>query len=189
MRALLSIANSLTFMRLLVSPANVWCILERKFLLSGALFVFAVVTDVFDGIIARRQANPSRIGGILDHSADCLFVSSALFALAVHGSIPILLPILVLLAFLQYVLDSGVFQRENLIPSKLGRWNGISYFVLVGIVVGENAFNFDWISNLWIRQTFSWVLITSSIFSMGERLWLLRRRRAPETASVKDPKT
>lgn len=181
MKSLLSIANSLTLMRLFISPVNVWCILERKFLLSGILFVFAVVTDMFDGIFARRQANPSRIGGILDHSADCLFVSSALFALVVHGSIPIFLPILVVLAFMQYVLDSRVFLRENLIPSKVGRWNGISYFVLVGIVVGENAFNFDWISNLWIRQTFSWVLITATIFSMGERLLLLRHRRAPKT--------
>lgn len=176
-------------MRLLISPVNVWYILERKFLLSGTLFVLAVITDVFDGIFARRQANPNRIGGILDHSADCLFVSSALFALAVLGSVPILLPILVALAFLQYVLDSGVFQRENLIPSKLGRWNGISYFVLVGIVVGENAFNIGWISNLWIRQSFSWVLIASTIFSMGERLLLLRRRRASKSSSGKDPRT
>ena len=189
MRSLLSIANSLTLMRLLISPVNVWCILERKFLLSGALFVFAIVTDVFDGIFARRFAKPSNIGGILDYCADCLFVSSALFALAMHGYTPILLPILVVLAFTQYVLDSRVFQREQLIPSKLGRWNGISYFVLVGIVVGENAFNFDWISNLWIRQTFSWVLITSTICSMGERLLLLRHRRAPKTLGGEDPKT
>ena len=189
MKSQLSIANSLTLMRLLISPINMWCIFEQKFMISGALFVFAVLTDVFDGIFARHNAKPSNIGGILDHSADCLFVSSALFALAIQGYTTILLPILVVLAFTQYVLDSRVFQREQLIPSKLGRWNGISYFVLVGIVVSENAFNFDWISNLWIRQTFSWVLITSTIFSMGERLWLLRHRRAPKTASVKDPKT
>lgn len=177
MRSVFSIANSLTITRLLISPINVWCILERQFLVSGALFVISVATDVFDGIFARRQASPSRIGGILDHSADCLFVSSALFALAVQGKVPILLPILVVFAFIQYVLDSRVFQRERLIPSKLGRWNGISYFVVVGVVVGENAFNFGWISCLWIRQTFSWILIVATILSISERLLMLRNRR------------
>ena len=148
-------------------------------MLSVALFVFAVVSDVLDGIFARGLANTSRIGGILDHSADCFFVSSALFALAVQGNIPILLPILVVLAFVQYVFDSQVFQREKLIPSKLGRWNGISYFVVVGVVVGEQAFNFDWISKLWIGQALAWALIVSTVLSMGERLVLLQRRRVP----------
>lgn len=187
MGSVLSIANNLTLLRLLISPVNVWCLLERKFMLSGVFFVVAVVTDVFDGIFARRQATSSRIGGVLDHSADCLFVSSALFALAVHGSIPIFLPFLVVLAFMQYVLDSRVFQQEKLVPSKLGRWNGISYFVLVGIVVGENAFEINWISNLWIRQTFSWALITSTIISMGERLLLLRYGRGSKSPRGKDP--
>ena len=173
----MSIANGLTLARLVISPINVWCILERQFVLSGVLFVLAVVSDVFDGIFARRQARASRIGGILDHSADCLFVSSALFALAFQGSVPIFLPILVVLAFIQYVLDSRVFQREKLVPSRLGRLNGISYFVLVGIVVGENAFNAGWISILWIRQAFSWVLIFSTALSMLERMVLLLNKR------------
>lgn len=179
MRSSLSVANGLTFSRLIISPINVWCILEGEFVLSSAIFVVAVVSDVFDGIFARRQANPSRVGGILDHSADCFFVSSALLALAIHGSVPFLLPILVVLAFIQYVLDSRVLKQEQLVPSRLGRWNGIGYFVIVGIVVGENALDFDWISNLWIRQTFSWALIGSTILSIGERLFLLRRRKVP----------
>ncbi|MXZ55673.1 MAG: CDP-alcohol phosphatidyltransferase family protein [Gammaproteobacteria bacterium] len=178
MRSPLSVANGLTLARLIISPINVWSILEGRFVLSSALFVVAVVSDVFDGIFARREANPSRIGGTLDHSADCFFVSSALFALAIRGSVPLVLPILVVLAFIQYVLDSRVLQRQQLVPSKLGRWNGIAYFVVVGIVVGENALNFDWISNLWIRQTFSWVLVVSTILSIGERLILLGRRNA-----------
>lgn len=177
MRSLLSIANGLTFARLLISPINVWCILERKFIVCGALFVIAVVSDVFDGIFARRLSSPSRIGGILDHSADCLFVSSALFALAVHGYVPILLPILVVLAFVQYVLDSQVFQRKKLVPSRLGRWNGIGYFVVVGVVVGEYALDFGWISDFWIRQTFSWTLVVSTVLSIGERLLLLHNRK------------
>ena len=176
MKSVFSIANSLTITRLLISPINVWCILERRFLVSGILFVLAVVTDVFDGVFARRQAFPSRFGGVLDHSADCLFVSSALFVLAAQGSVPIFLPILVVLAFIQYVLDSRVFRREKLVPSKLGRWNGISYFVVVAVVVGEHIFSFGWISNFWIRQSFSWVLIVSTILSIGERLLLLRNR-------------
>lgn len=185
----MSFANGLTVVRLLVSPFSMWCILEGQFVLSGTVFVFAVLSDVFDGIAARRWGNPNRIGGILDHSADFVFVTSTLFALAMIGKVPLVLPILVFVAFAQYVLDSRVFQREKLIPSKLGRWNGISYFVLVGIVIGENAFNFDWVSNLWIRQTFSWVLITSTLFSMGERLLLLRHRRVPKTSRGVDAKT
>ncbi|MXW06676.1 MAG: CDP-alcohol phosphatidyltransferase family protein [Gammaproteobacteria bacterium] len=180
MRSPLSVANGLTFTRLIISPINAWCIVEGDYVLSSAMFVIAVVSDVFDGVFARRQANPTNIGGILDHTADCFFVSSALVALSINGSIPWLLPILVVFAFLQYVFDSKVFRREQLVPSKLGRWNGIGYFVIVGIVVGENALDFDWISNLWIRQTFAWTLIVSTMLSMGERLFLLRRKNASD---------
>lgn len=174
----MSIANYLTLVRLVISPVNVWCIVERRFLLSGVLFVLAVVSDVFDGIFARRHATVSRVGGILDHSADCLFVSSAMFALAYHEMVPIFLPILVVMAFVQYVLDSRVFQKEKLVPSRLGRLNGICYFVIVGIVVGEFVFNAWWVTYLWIRQVFSWVLIFSTVLSIGERLVLLINRKA-----------
>ena len=180
MRSPQSVANGITFARLFVSPVNVWCILEGRFVLSSAIFIFAVVSDVFDGIFARREPSPSRIGAVLDHSTDCFFVSSALFALAIHRSVPLLLPILVVLAFIQYVLDSRVLQKEQLVPSKLGRWNGIGYFVIVGVVVGENALNVDWPSNLWIRQTFAWVLVASTILSIGARLFLLGRRSTSE---------
>ena len=173
MKSLFSIANAVSVARLLISPIMVWCILERKFVLSAALFIFACLTDVLDGIVARSLTKSSRFGGILDHCADCAFVSSALFALALIDSVPILLPTLVVVAFVQYLLDSRVFQRQELIPSKLGRWNGISYFVLVGIVLGEYVLSLTWITEWYIRQTVAWVLITSTVFSMGERLVLL----------------
>ena len=174
MKSLFSIANILSVARLLSSPIMVWCVLERQFILSAALFIFACISDVFDGIVARGLAKTSRFGGILDHCADCAFVSSALFALAVIDRVPILLPILVVVAFVQYVLDSRVFQRQELVPSKLGRWNGISYFVLVGVVLGEYVLSLDWISAWYIRQTFARVLIISTMLSISERLVFLQ---------------
>lgn len=104
-----------------------------------ALVTVAIVTDVYDGKVARASGTSSPGGMLFDHTTDFLFVTSGLAGAAVAGLVPALLPVFIVVAFSQYVLDSYFLHRQKqLRMSVLGRWNGILYFVpLVQIVIAR----------------------------------------------------
>src|SRR3974377_1957437 len=126
-------ANALTAVRLLLVLPFAFFI--TKGARASALFPFvawvvAVITDFLDGPIARRRGTVTAASGTFDHTSDFLFVTSGLFAGALRGAFPWILPALVTAAFAPYVIDSyWVHQRTKLRGSKLGRYNGILYFV------------------------------------------------------------
>ena len=74
-------------------------------------------------------------------------------------------------SFLQYVLDSKALSGHKLRTSFLGRSNGIAYYVLASICIFTEALGINLSGNLFI--VFAWVLISSTIVSMSERLWTL----------------
>jgi len=126
-------ANLLTGLRLLLIIPVSW-----GFAIPGALspwlvfilILLAIATDLLDGIVARRLGTASARGMLFDHTTDFLFVTSGLAALAYIHIIPPFLPILIVIAFSQYVLDSYfLFRQKQLRMSFLGRWNGVLYFV------------------------------------------------------------
>lgn len=90
-----SVPNLLTYMRILVVPLVVLCFdLEERGKSTDAarwwalgLFVFASVTDFFDGYIARTWQQTSSLGRMLDPIADKLLVSACLLLLAADGTI------------------------------------------------------------------------------------------------------
>lgn len=171
-------ANLLTASRLVIALPCAWAIMQQQWLWAGSLFVLAVVSDLYDGVIARRRNEVSALGGLLDHATDAIFVIAGLCALSLMGVIPLLLPLLVAVSFLQYLLDSRALQGQHLRMSRLGRWNGISYFVLLGIAVFSPLLQKLW--QPWpgsiIVQVIAWLLIVSTLASMADRgIALLRR--------------
>ncbi len=147
---------------------------------AALLLAAAVVTDVLDGPLARRRGTASATGRLFDHAADALFVVSGLAGAALRGAVPWALPVLVAAAFLQYVIDSYWLDGAGqLRPSRLGRVNGILYFAPLGadvlVRLGLAPLR-PWLVGL------AWVLVASTVLSMGERLGRslrARRRGAP----------
>jgi phosphatidylglycerophosphate synthase len=175
-------AHALTAARLLlVIPFTV--VMARGDAYHAALAAFAlaaaIATDFLDGAIARRRRTATTAGGVFDHTTDCLFVTSGLAAGASRGAFPWILPVLVVAAFVQYVVDSYWLHRgRSLRTSRLGRWNGILYFAPLG---GDVLIRLG-VSGLQpILPLLAWALVVSTILSMGERLWAVTalRRRAP----------
>ena len=99
-------SNALTALRLLAAPFFFCALLESHVGAACGLFWFAVATDIGDGRLARARGETSAFGGLLDHATDASFVCLGLAALAMSGVVPAALPLLVFLAFVQYVLDS-----------------------------------------------------------------------------------
>jgi cardiolipin synthase len=85
---IVTIPNILSFIRLLLVPVFLVLILRRDDF--AALIVLAVssATDYFDGQIARRLGQVTRLGQLLDPAADRLFIFSSLIGLSVTHIIP-----------------------------------------------------------------------------------------------------
>ena len=139
-----NVAHALTAVRLLlVLPTSV-AFARPGFLDPRILFVLlwaAIATDVGDGKVARMTGTASARGQLFDHVTDFVFVTAGLTGAALAGLVTPMLPVLITIAFSQYVLDSYWKGRQKqLRMSAIGRWNGILYFVpLVVIAVSRLA--------------------------------------------------
>jgi len=172
-------ANALTAVRLAITLPCACAIWRAQWTFAGALFVVAVATDVFDGVVARRRNEASTLGGLLDHSIDATFVTVTLAALAMIGAAPAPLPALAIAAFAQYVWDSKALTGAPLRASVLGRWNGIGYYALVGTATLKRTFGADWLPDDAVLAA-GWLLVVTTLASMTDRalaLWRIRRAR------------
>ena len=141
-------------------------------LVVALMLTSAIATDLLDGLVARRQGTATAGGQLFDHVTDCLFVTAALTGAALSGRVTAVLPVLVVLAFVQYVVDSWWLHREKrLRMSALGRWNGIGYFVplvVLGaapleVIPGQAAVLTP------LAGITAWVLAASTVISMLDR--------------------
>ena len=90
-----SLPNLLTYARIIVVPLVVLCFdLEERGKSTDlarwsalGLFIFASVTDFFDGYFARAWQQTSSLGRMLDPIADKLLVAACLLLLAADGTI------------------------------------------------------------------------------------------------------
>jgi phosphatidylglycerophosphate synthase len=134
-------ANLLTAIRLLLVAPVAMAIANENLFSNWALVAFiiaAIASDYFDGKVARALNTASARGMLFDHGTDFIFVTTALYALSTIGLSSILLPILITVAFSQYVLDSYyLFKQKQLRMSFLGRWNGVFYFVPVVLIAAS----------------------------------------------------
>ncbi len=173
----MTLSNAITLARLASVPFAFRAILAGQWGVACALFWLAVVTDLVDGRIARARGESSAFGGLLDHASDALFVATALAGLAMGGRIPFALPVLVAVAFFQYVLDSRTLAGQPLRASQLGRWNGVCYFVPVGMVVNREALSLKQPSDL-LAGGIAWILVGTTLVSIADRaLTLIRLHR------------
>jgi CDP-diacylglycerol--glycerol-3-phosphate 3-phosphatidyltransferase len=179
-------ANLLTAVRLLLVLPFAFFMAKgdrSSAIFALVLWVLALITDVLDGPIARRRRTVTAISGTFDHTSDFLFVTSGLFAGTLRGAFPWILPCLITAAFAQYVLDSyWVHRHAKLRGSKLGRYNGMLYFVppCMDALIRMGARFLQPLLNILV-----WLLVLTTLISMVQRLMLSRLpeklpRRPPE---------
>lgn len=111
-----TIPNILTYLRILLIPVIMLCLLSGDPLysetISTALFIFAAISDFFDGWLARKLNQSSELGRFLDPIADKLIVVGAFLALIWVGKIYPVDLIAVTLILFREILVSGL--REYL---------------------------------------------------------------------------
>ena len=142
----LTIPNVLTALRLAGVPLFLWLLLVEE--ADGAAIALLMVsgwTDFFDGVIARRFGQESRLGRLLDPLADRLYVVSTLAAFVARDVIPLWLALTLVAreVFLTALLP--VLRRHGYGPlpvhyaGKAATWNLLSAFPLVLIGAGTGT--------------------------------------------------
>lgn len=174
----LTLPNLLSGSRLILSVASAFFICQQQWMIAAGIFIAAVISDLLDGWVARRLGQTTIFGGLLDHASDAIFVIMTLAALAVLDLVPLLLPILIAAAFLQYVLDSNALAGQPLRASSIGRYNGIAYFVLAGFPIGQQALQVFPVPMGWLNWA-GWMLVVTTIISISDRLIALVKLRMP----------
>lgn len=66
------------------------------YILAGVFFVIASITDLMDGQLARKYHWISDFGKLWDPIADKILINGVLIGLAVNGSIPVFIPIIMI---------------------------------------------------------------------------------------------
>jgi len=136
----LTVANQLTLLRMLLIPAFIVLIVEGE--LGWALFVFAVagVTDALDGVIARRWGKKTTLGAWLDPMADKLMLVSAFVVLTLPNlglanKLPLWLTALVISRDVCIVITVAIINlaigRRTFRPSIFGKIATATYIVTV----------------------------------------------------------
>lgn len=186
----LTLANAISLARLIAAPATLLAVFAGHWPLAAWLFAGAVVSDFLDGFVARRRGTVSALGGVLDHAADAVYVTVVLWAIAYDEAqvgtdlVPGILPFLIASAFLQYLLDSKALAGQPLRTSRLGRINGIAYFVVAGTVIVRNALNLDWLPDAAIYWA-AVAVVVSTLASMLDRLRALMKTDIATSKSAK----
>lgn len=72
----LTLANQLTFLRLVALPFFILSVINGRFDVALGIFVAAAMTDLLDGLIARWFGQSTALGTYLDPAADKLLLGS-----------------------------------------------------------------------------------------------------------------
>ena len=87
----MNLPNALTALRIFLVPLLVVVLLtraEHHVFLGAAIFGLAALTDYFDGYLARRRNQVTRLGILLDPIADKLLTVAAFLSLVELGAVP-----------------------------------------------------------------------------------------------------
>jgi cardiolipin synthase len=145
---MLTIPNILTLIRLLLVPCFIAVSVRGMFTVAFVLFVSAALTDILDGMIARRLNQRSRIGALLDPAADkTMMLAGYLFYTLSNRPllrIPGWLTALVLVRDLMivtfaYLLYTRV-RVKRFPPSIAGKMATLLQAAALGGTIGVNAF-------------------------------------------------
>jgi cardiolipin synthase len=120
-----NIPNTLTIMRIILIPVFITSIIYKRYDYSLGLFIFAALTDMFDGLFARLKNQKTALGTFLDPLADKFLHVTAFIIFSIYGWIPKWLTIIVIsrdiiivTGWLLMYFIAGISKVE---PSSLGK--------------------------------------------------------------------
>lgn len=176
-KELFTIPNILTYIRILCVPFFVWLMLDSSIvhhiMIALGLFMFASLTDLIDGFIARHYNLISDIGKIADPIADKLLQVSTLICLTLNDYIPLAITIIFFCKEIYLVLGGSVIVKifksqyslqSNIFGKCATMLNTFGLFLAFFIDYANSAYKLAVAVILYIGAAFG--IITALIYSV-----------------------
>jgi cardiolipin synthase len=172
-------ANQVSLARAyLAAPALVYAT-QGSFGPLALVVAVAGLTDLVDGTVARRLARPSNFGGGLDPVVDGVLTGGLVIGLAIGGTLPLWLALVVIARYLLPALAGGALlamgRRPELRHTLMGQVSTVLILVLVGGVCLFRALRQDSSGLLAAAEV---VIPIATVATYVHLALALRRRRA-----------
>ena len=132
---MLNLPNAITLLRFALVPVIALQLLRGHYRAAIALFVICALSDLADGMIARRWNRRTRFGAIADPLADKLMVLTVTLLLAYQHGLPWLFALAVVLRDVVIVGGAIAYHlligRPEMAPSWISRLNTALEFTLL----------------------------------------------------------
>jgi cardiolipin synthase len=139
----LNVPIVLTLARVVLVPGIALFLTRGHYFLAFATYLFAALTDVADGWIARRWDQQTRIGTVMDPLVDIVFSFALFMALSASGLLPLWVMIVAALRY-SILLVGGTYLYLfvgplRIQPTTFGRMTGVLMSTLIGLLVLAHA--------------------------------------------------
>lgn len=164
----LTVSNFLTFARILIIPFIVTGIIYRNWNIVFSLYLFAVISDLFDGYLARFLNQETFLGKALDPIADKLLIISSFASMAFIDSPSFFIPkwfVLIILIRELIIVFGSFFLLKSKIEFKINPtiWGKLTMlFQSLFIIWLFICYFFAWVP----AKTYYILLILLAIFSL-----------------------
>lgn len=158
------IPNILTMCRFALIPFVFGAILQRDYVAAFVFLTISGITDVLDGVIARKFNFVTNFGKLIDPLADKATQIATLIALTYIGIIPTWILVIVFLKELVMVAGASFLYGKKLVVSS--RWYGklstVTFYIAVVASLIVNEFNLPVHADIYIY----YVALVLTIFAL-----------------------
>ena len=135
---LMTIPNAISFIRILLITPFVAFFIERMYIAAAITVGISGISDLFDGVIARKFHQESELGKVLDPLADKLTLIAVGICLIFIE--PYVLPVMIIMVMKDVLMIIGgtIIINKGVIPPKSSWYGKVStfmFYISVGMVV------------------------------------------------------
>jgi cardiolipin synthase (CMP-forming) len=179
LKDVLTVANLLTIFRILLIAPFLYSIHRGKFTQALVIFFLASLTDFFDGYVARKFHQESKLGQVLDPAADKILTTASFIVMALphpnFPSLPLWLAVVVVGRDLVILIGSWVvYARTRFKDFKPSTSGKVNTFLELGLVVWFLWFHV--MDRFTILLPFCYLIVLGSVLVSGGS-YLLQGRR------------
>jgi CDP-diacylglycerol--glycerol-3-phosphate 3-phosphatidyltransferase len=165
-----NLPNTITLFRLALVPVLVVVLLSdwsHRDLIAFGIFFVCALSDMADGVLARRKKMVTVLGALLDPIADKVLISAVLICLVDLGPVPAWMAIVIIarefiLSGFRIVASSRNIHISSSILGKLKMW---SQGIAIGLLLlGKPALG-DWYI---LARISLWVMLAIVLISAGD---------------------
>ena len=183
-----NVPNALTLLRLLLIPVFIWLMFTDRMMPALYVFVFASLTDIADGWIARRYNLITDFGKLFDPLADKLMVLSVMASMAIKGIAPWGAIIVLLVKELLMMLGGVLLLRKKVVVYSMPIGKAAQFVTVAALVLcffHEQFAAWGYAVHLWML----WTGVGLSILSLFYYAKLNGKKYFAEETGKADTKT